>query len=114
MPPASKEDEGNLEVIVSDVVILEEKVHVPENDENIHPKAIDIFNLFKSCRDASNFLTRIEAEMYALEILSTGHKPEPLAKLERMLYELASDSYLTNGVFYAMNISFKQENASSE
>lgn len=73
--------------------------------------SMNLFTLFRCCKDAALFLARTEAQMYEQKVLSCDRKPEPLLKLERMLYELASDPQLTGGVFYAISISFQEPGA---
>lgn len=70
--------------------------------------AMKLLTLFRSCKEASDLITRIETEMYNLKLLSYERKPEPLMKIERTLYELASDPQVTGGVLYAISISFQQ------
>lgn len=81
------------------------------NDDLDTGKARDLLELFASCREVAVFLNSLEAEMFRLKILSFDRKPmpEPLIKLELLLYELGSDPHLTDGVFYAISISFKPD-----
>lgn len=58
--------------------------------------------MFTSCLEASSFVTCLEADLYDARILSHERKMDPLPLLERLLYELASDPFLTNGLFYSI------------
>lgn len=61
-------------------------------------------NLFRSCSDAARILTNIENDLYQAKILSSERKFDPLPLLERLLFELASDPHLTNGLFYSITL----------
>lgn len=89
------------------------KIELPQPNENnteasVLEKTRDLLDLFICCHEVSDFINKMEAEMFSLKILSE-RKPEPFIKLELLLYELASDPHLTDGVFYAISISFTPE-----
>lgn len=88
-------------------------VEIQKHDQEIlEAPAIEktrgLLDLFLCCFDVATFLNNMEAELFKSKILSE-RKPEPLIKLELLLYELASDPHLTDGVFYAITISLKND-----
>ena len=58
-----------------------------------------------NCKEAVSMIYLMESELFASKILSPSHKYNALPEIERLLYEFASDPFLTRGVFYSMTIS---------
>ena len=53
---------------------------------------------------ASSLITSFEADLYDANILCPERKLDSLPLLERLMYELASDPLLTNGLFYSITL----------
>ena len=75
-----------------------------EIDPQLQRDAENILELFSSCRMAASLLNAIEWNLYETKILSCQRKCDYLPYLERLLYELSSDTALSNGVFYALTL----------
>ena len=63
---------------------------------------------------AARILYEFEKGLYKNNILSEKRSFDPIPCLERNLFELAADSNLTSGVFYALTVTVTNDNKSKE